>query len=239
MSEQPPNLNKITVRKWLSTVIVFVSIVGISITSYVAIKHGADPTTIFNILLPVFTTWVGTVLAFYYGKENFESANVETRQLLKEVKQPDEKQKFKVKDVMRPIWDITVFNIPNGSGEATISVPDLKAFMDQHTLTRLPILTADNKPKYMLHEASLAVEAQQQGKPMMLQDFLNQKRQAGKQFGVNQGFVVVPGSEGLVQAKNIMLKHKCQDIFITKDGKANSQLIGWLSNNRIAQYLEA
>ena len=40
---------------------------------------GGGKRTLLRILLPVFATWVGTVLAYYYGRENFESASREVQ----------------------------------------------------------------------------------------------------------------------------------------------------------------
>ena len=45
--------------------------------------------TIFNIVLPVFASWVGTILAFYFGRENFESANQQVRELVQKI-MPDD-----------------------------------------------------------------------------------------------------------------------------------------------------
>src|SRR5262245_28929682 len=42
---------------------------------------------IFTGLLPLLGTWVGTILAFYYSKENFESASRGTLDIVRSVSQ--------------------------------------------------------------------------------------------------------------------------------------------------------
>ena len=37
---------------------------------------------IFGALLPLWGTWIGTILAYYYSKENFESANKNVQQIV-------------------------------------------------------------------------------------------------------------------------------------------------------------
>src|SRR6476620_8534985 len=48
-------------------------------------------TGIFYALLPVIATWVGTVIAFYFGKANFEVASKNVDALVKHITSSDEK----------------------------------------------------------------------------------------------------------------------------------------------------
>src|SRR5436309_3092423 len=73
-------------RKWLAGGIVAASIVGIVIASTVAlIAAGSNrPETsrlVFSSVLPLLGTWVGTVLAFYFARDNLEAATQSTLQL--------------------------------------------------------------------------------------------------------------------------------------------------------------
>jgi hypothetical protein len=66
-------------RKWLAAGIVGASIVGIVLSSAVAILAAADDRAdtsrlLFSAVLPLLGTWVGTVLAFYFARENLEAA---------------------------------------------------------------------------------------------------------------------------------------------------------------------
>jgi hypothetical protein len=56
-------------------------IVAAAITDKGSVKDSA--TLILSTVLPLLGTWVGTVLAFYYTKENFESASRSTLDIVK------------------------------------------------------------------------------------------------------------------------------------------------------------
>jgi len=63
---------------------------------------------VFTAVLPLVGTWVGTVLAFYFAKENFEAASRATKEILG----IDEKLKsILVSTVMIPISKIDAFKL--------------------------------------------------------------------------------------------------------------------------------
>src|SRR5215471_8029519 len=66
-------------RKWLALGIVGISVFGIVALSAVAIALSgsarADTSRlVFSSVLPLLGTWVGTVLAFYFARENLQAA---------------------------------------------------------------------------------------------------------------------------------------------------------------------
>ncbi len=66
-------------RDRLSWVILIGSLAVITILAMTVIIQSddkKDTMTIFNMILPVTASWIGTILAFYFGKQNFESANI-------------------------------------------------------------------------------------------------------------------------------------------------------------------
>jgi hypothetical protein len=69
-------------RSTLAYVVLSISIVGIVVLAGLTISRDAqEAKNVFNVVLPVFASWVGTILAFYFGRENFESANREVRSI--------------------------------------------------------------------------------------------------------------------------------------------------------------
>src|SRR3954471_18215413 len=74
----------VSTRRWLAAAIVGASIVGIVVMSVMAIgfavKSRADTSRlVFSSVLPLFGTWVGTVLAFYFARENLAAATTATQ----------------------------------------------------------------------------------------------------------------------------------------------------------------
>jgi hypothetical protein len=62
-------------RDLLALIVVVVSLIGVAVLGAVGIYKGETAKDLLTMLLPVVGTWVGTVLAFYFGKEQLEAAN--------------------------------------------------------------------------------------------------------------------------------------------------------------------
>ena len=212
---------------------------AIAILALVSILLESDNTmTIFNITLPVFASWVGTILAFYFGGESFESANQQVRDIVAQI-HPEQRGKALVTTIMRPFADMGYFKIEEGKTEADVKLSDLtRSFTDR--VTRLPILDAGQRPKYMLHASSIdKYRAEGGALDHSLKMFLENRQRAGLEYGVNKGFVVVSKQTSLEAAKRKMQAvASCQDIFITSGGSEDEPLAGWISNLRMAKYLE-
>ena len=212
---------------------------GISIA---AIATGTPTGQIFNVIVPLVASWVGTVMAFYFGRENFESANEQTRQLVQSLG-PDQEIAQPVTTAMRFLADMTFYSIPKDKTEKDIIIKDLRNLITKKNISRLPILSTDKKPKYMLHASSIDKYLTITGKTEdgTLDDLLvEMKNQFKIEFGLNIGFVIVSESATLAEAKQKMDAIPiCQDIFVTKSGSPDEPLTGWLSNLRLGKYTEA
>jgi hypothetical protein len=75
----------------------FVVLASLNPLSQVASKIDTLLPGVFNTVLPVIATWVGTVLAFYFGSENFRQAAESTREALGQLAPEN-----KIIDVMVP-----------------------------------------------------------------------------------------------------------------------------------------
>jgi len=211
-----------------------------------AIAIIVNPTTnimpVFNVILPLMASWVGTVLAFYFGRENFESANQQVRELVQRFT-PEQAVSQPVTIAMRFLADMTYYSIPRGKTEKDVTIKDLRDLIRRKDASRLPILDSDKKPKYMLHGSSVDKYLAMEGKTEndSLDDLLTElKAQFKMEFGLNCAFVVVPETATLAEAKEKMDEIEfCQDIFITEKGTADEPLKGWLSNIRLGKYTEA
>ena len=82
---------KTETRSTLAIYITFISVLGITTLSIVVIILNKNFTeTVFSSVLPLFGTWVGTVLAFYFSRENFETAATRTQELVERLS-PEER----------------------------------------------------------------------------------------------------------------------------------------------------
>jgi hypothetical protein len=234
-------------RNLLAYLVLGISGGTILVLAAIAISQDQTNTmTIFNMILPVMTSWVGTILAFYFGRENFESANQQVRESNQQVRDlverltPEQRAEALANAIMRPLSTTTYFQIPDGKGDADIKLSELSSKFT-NVVTRLPIIDAKNKPKYLLHQSSVDKYVATQGGKLddTLADFIAKQKTVQIEFGVDKGFVVVSEQIKLGEAKRKMeAASPCQDIFITKSGGVDEPLLGWISNVRLAKYLE-
>ncbi|NTW83392.1 MAG: hypothetical protein HGB36_08510 [Chlorobiaceae bacterium] len=225
-------------RTTLSYVILIISSVAITILAcYVIYIDNKEGKNVFNMVLPVFTSWVGTILAFYYGRDNIESANRQVRELVKKLT-PEERSMTMVNAIMRSIDNMSFFQISSGKDAKDIKLTALKDKMDSNS--RLPVVDSDKKPMYMIHNSSIDKYILSGGKfDDTLEQFINEQKKNGSEYGIDKGFVIVPEQSTIADAKRKMdAVSSCQDIFVTKKGNADEQLTGWISNIRMAKYLQ-
>ncbi len=223
--------------------------IAITILAIVSvIQEPLEAKNILNIVLPVFASWVGTVLAFYFGRENFETANKQVGELIetsnKQVGEliqrltPEQRAKKQVTSIMRGLGNMTVFTVQQEQSKQDIKISDLRNKFNNVNVSRLPIVDAEKNPLYMIHESKIDQYIAKGGKADdTLENFVSTP---GVNFELNKGFVVVSENTSLSEAKRKMEEiPSCQDIFITKEGSPDEPLTGWISNVRMAKYLES
>jgi hypothetical protein len=229
------------IRKNLALIIISFVTIGLTVISVVIINKAMnDPEKgtetmkeIFHTLLPVLASWVGTVLAFYFGKENFESANKQINQLVNKIT-PEVFKDLPVTQVM--IDYDTMVKYPDADS-ATTKVSDLKDAFDKITdKSRLPIIDKDKKPLFILHKTEFDVLSKDETtKEKLLADF----KENGYGHKQSRGFVIVSESatlkEALAALKTIV---ECKDVFITKGGTEKEPLTGWLPDIRILNFIQ-
>jgi hypothetical protein len=181
-----------------------------------------------------------TILAFYFGRENFEAANQQVRQLVAKLT-PEQRAATNVTAIMRGLGNLKSFKISQGQSEKTVPLTALIGNFSG-SITRLPVIDIEEKPLYIVHQSSIdryltADKSRQQTD--LLHKFLDEQKKDGVEFGLDKGFVVVSKNTTLGEAKKKMESIKsCLDIFITESGSDKDPLLGWISNIRLAKYME-
>lgn len=228
-------------QRWVA-----ISVLGFSALVLVALGWAAiasDRTqaiNIFNVILPVVASWVGTVLAYYFGRENFEAANQQVREMVQRLS-PEQLVTSPISSIMRSIHETIHIEIPEGKGDNDIKLSSLVEKLDGKLITRIPVVTQGKKPKYMIHESRIDKYLAEGGKANnSLEQFIAAQKEQNFEFGINRGFVLVSEETTIADAKQRMEETSaCQDIFISKKGTADESLTGWVSNLRLGKYLEA
>jgi hypothetical protein len=222
------------IRSWLAPLIIGLSVSGIVLASAVALWVATDKAEmarlIFASVLPLFGTWVGTVLAFYYAKDNLQAATESTIRLSGKVDPASP-----VSSAMIPRSEIQGTTVPQGSNPAALQLDDLVSSMAAAKRQRWPIFNTDGEILYILHKSTLdafkAAHPPTAGSQQTLADLLAVPVVSGLLSAL--GFV--KPNDSLSQARAVMRSvPNCNDIFVTGTGTKDAPVHGWLTNSLLA-----
>jgi hypothetical protein len=232
-------------RSWIAYLTLLLSGIGIAILGGISIRNDAkNSMTIFNTVLPVFSSWVGTILAFYFGRENFDIASTQVSEANRRLQEvvgtlsPEQRGSQPVASVMRRIEQIAFYQIPPDKSLDTITIEKIYDKF-QGSVSRMPILDSKNIARYLIHKSRFDAYRGSGGKlDVDIASFLRYHLESSIGFGINEGFVVVSERTPLNTAKKLMEEtSSCQDIIVTKNGGPDEPMSGWLSNTRLSRYI--
>lgn len=188
-------------------------------------------------VLPVVAGWVGTVLAFYYGKENFEAG---TKSVTTAAQALTSKEKLATTMVATMGIAQSEFNalVLDTADVNVAKTTDLQKVKEGFKNTkepdkmyeRLPILLKGNVPYMVLHRSTLNAylvdAADKDPANSTLEDLFTAVK-----FSPNDSFVAVASNATAEQAKTEMEKVKnCSDVFVTTDGTKTGAVTRWITN---------
>lgn len=235
MPENPPGpINESNFRHWLAGGITAISIVGAVVLGAVAVATGnALAQTILSTVLPVIGTWVGTVLAYYFSKENIEAATRSFTAIARQLT-PEEKLRSKpVQDVMIRREDMFFVK---GPAEGVNLVRAIKALEESKKGDRLPVLNETDWPLFVIHRSTIDkfLVDKAYSKPAVPLDNLtlaDMLAQPDLKSALEKSFAVVRRDATLADAKTAMdaLTYP-QDVFVTRTGNQKEPVIGWITN---------
>jgi hypothetical protein len=189
-----------------------------------------------GVLLPVIAGWVGTVLAFYFGKDNFETATKSFQALTSQQKlasTPVEKLGLLLQGLGSALTLAT--SDPSEAEKVALDPIDTaftinKGTPEEKTFERLPVLLSDGVPYLVLHRsrlnAFLRIAPSNDPKNSTLADLFKSTN-----WQPAQSFVTVNMQATAAAAKaEIESKPRCSDVFVTTDGTAKGQAIRWITN---------
>ena len=210
---------------------------------------------LYSSLLPMFATWVGTILAFYYTKENFEAATRGTLDLVRSVSQT--LSATPLADKMMPRAKIVTETIPAGKSVDDLSISALERRFDQigsngQRISRLLLVDDSGACLGILHRALLGemLAAGLRDAPPIdpAKDSLGKllSKASPLHSGLSYRDVVlnslayVSKDRTVADAKAAMeQKPGCQDVIVTTSGSGAEPMLGWISNVDISRLLQA
>ena len=200
-------------------------------TVYYSKESFGSAKDILGILLPVLSAWIGTIIAFYFGRENFETA---TNALAKQLTSEEKLKSILVKDVMIKMTQAVTFTLDKPEKDVKLKADLIDAKLDKENKERLPILDPQGRIKYMAHRSLFdkfivqEVAKAKKVEDLSLEDMLKDTKYQNMLTG---SFKTLPETSNLAEVKSLIDKITvCSDVFVTEDGTINSKVIGWVTN---------
>jgi predicted lipoprotein len=254
----------IIARSQLARWLIICSGIGLVVVSIVVIyfAKAADTdktsTMVFNTLVPLFGTWVGTVIAFYFSSANYKAATDGVRDLVKQLTPAEKLASVPVTQAMisrQNMKVVTLQTTANAAQAAIDTAADAKNLQTdinpmlrgQNAVSRIPVLDQNDVSMFIIHESLLyqygAVADNPPDVPIAaqrtLRNFLNYNNNSMRDR-VSNTRAFVSASASLADAKTAMDKvNGCQDVFVTQTGQSTEPVLGMLTNVDILNYAKA
>jgi hypothetical protein len=240
MADETPSQNGDGIfRHVLAGGITTVSIIGVIALAIVIALGKADKDRaqlVFSAVLPVVGTWVGTVLAYYFSKENLDAATRSVTSIANQLSGDAKLRSRLVTTVMIP--KSQMFSVQGPAASVNL-VQTLAALEQAAKGDRIPILDPSDAPLYVVHRSIvdrfISSKARTNPAPQLntltLQDMLNTP---DLKPILEASVATVSEKATLADAKAAMDASKyCQDVFVTKAGTRNEAVAGWITNSII------
>jgi hypothetical protein len=197
---------------------------------------------IVGMLLPLLGTWIGAVLAYYFSKDNFESANKSVRQIVDKITSQQKLESVKAKDVMIEKSKLIAQTLAEGEDLSKFKLKeDCIEFVEKNKIKRVIILDEKDQAKYVIHRDLISYFLAGQalaGKSVENCTLKDMYENGGEEIKntLENSVRFLREDANLLEAKKLMEQTKtCQDVFITKSGGSVEPILGWITNVTIEQ----
>jgi hypothetical protein len=197
---------------------------------------------IFGALLPLWGTWIGTVLAYYYSKQNFDSANRSIQKIVDKFTSEQKLESVKAKDVMIARARLITQKLSKAEGLSKFNLKeDCLDFIEKNKIKRIVILDEQDRAKYVVHRDLISYFITNeilQGRSVSgytLEDMYAKGSQEIRDT-MDNSVKFISEQANLLEAKQIMMKYKnCRDVFVTLNGIASEPILGWITDVTISE----
>jgi hypothetical protein len=142
-------------KNHLAALVFILSFFGLLLTALWSLREPpGSGREVFNVLAPLFGTWWGTILTFYFTRENFKEANEAVNRIVDRLTPEQSLAETPVRQVMKPRGSIKARQLKEGEDENAILIGDLTALVGEG-YSRVLIFTPRDAIKYVIHESTL------------------------------------------------------------------------------------
>ena len=214
-------------RGALAWVIIGCGVLGIVAVSigvvWSADDHEEAARYVFAGVVPLFSTWVGAVIAYYFTRQSLEAATESTLKLTGGLTADTP-----VADVMIPRAKITSHDLKAGENAGDVPLKDLLDEMTAAGRHRIPILDQSGAVVHVVHDSTINAFA-----PTPAAEKIGDLPPDLKKLVDALGFV---GARAVVKDARAAMNAVpgCNDVFVTESGKREDPVVGWLTNTDLA-----
>jgi hypothetical protein len=201
---------------------------------------------ILTMLLPLIGAWVGTVIAFYFSKENFQAASEHATKLVQQMSSGNKlSNNIPAVSIMQFMKDpLTIkykltSNDPTSDTEFTnlklkSGLLENEKYLKSNRVNRLPVINQDGEIVYIIHQSMITdflASQSAQADILTVADLLKNDTN-----NVASRFATAAIEDNLSTVKSLLDKDSsCKDVFITIDGSRKTPAVGWITNVRLEE----
>lgn len=220
------------------TALLGISAIGVAFNVSDAEKRFSYVKDVLTIVLPLLGTWVGTVLAFYFSRENFVAAAQQSANLVRQLTPEQRLQSIPVTEVMLDMSSTTTTKLvlasPDDAGKLKLKTDVVAVYLEKPKRNRLPIVDESGKVLFVIHRSFIdkfLVKCADSGDGGLDITTLKDLLAAEDMKIIFQSFATVGKDARLIAVKQAMDGNpNCSDAFVTEDGTKGSKALGWITN---------
>jgi hypothetical protein len=236
-------MDEIRHRGWLAEILISISLIGLIAISAAVIRSSEKQGIIlvFTSLLPLFGTWIGLALAYYFSLSNFAMVvNAFRRFTAPSTICADIAVTTAMIEKSKIAGLITLAATEDAA--ARINIKDHLLALLHPPVTRIPILDSKGAIVFIVHENTLHkfmtdIAMHPRADVALPTATLQHLLEDRPLKALLETFDIVPSSATLADAKKKMDKTPhCKDVFVTPRGRRSEAIIGWVTDARVAKF---
>lgn len=233
-----------------SIVTLLITVLVVAITVVIAwweLFYSSEPTDksfLSQTLIPLWATWIGTVLAFHFGRENFKAAEDSMQKTIDKLTENEKLAVIPVKAVMIPFKEIELNEVEKCGAKSLIEMLKEERF-EQYS--RYAFINKDRIVQHFFHRSNLTqyitdkvIADVVHPENTTFDKFVEEIKTAtsiNKEWYINPVFIAIDSN--LLEAKRKMLSVSGnKDVFVTLNGDRNEPVLGLITDKDILRNLE-
>ena len=208
------------------------------ITMITTSDPSGDSKSILNAVLPLIASWVGTVLAYYYSRENLQAATRSATEIARGLSGAEKLKTLVARETMIPFDRIDAMAVTDAT-----PLRDIIAFLKQRGRQRLPIFGDGRTVQYIVHLSTIndcIGQAALEGKAVHDLTFGDLLQDPARRTILADSFAVIPEAATLADAKAALEQVRGrEDVFVTRTGGRTEAVLGWITDNDLVRHARA